>query len=196
MEDNFKAIEVLNEKIQKRADDRAAKDNEDDEEKPKVNPTLNLILKADVHGSLDAIQGVISGLPSHEVEATVVASGVGQLGEADVDLAIATGSQIITFNTPVDRLVQRYAKKKDIAIDSHTIIYNLIDSVKDKLSELLPPVYEISVEGEAQVLQIYTITLKKGKKDTIAGCKITNGKIARSSAIRIIRGGNELHRGI
>jgi translation initiation factor IF-2 len=137
----------------------------------------------------------VSGIPSHEVECKLIRTGVGAVGESDIDFAAASHSEILTFNTPVAASVRQYAKLHNVTIGSHTIIYTLIDYIKEKLSELLPPIIEISVDGEAQVLQIFSITIKKKKVDTIAGCKITNGKLFRNSIIRIMRNGVEVFKG-
>ncbi|KAI8915893.1 translation initiation factor IF-2 [Gorgonomyces haynaldii] len=157
-------------------------------------PTLHVIVKADVHGSVDAIQSVIQGLPSHQVKVNIVHSGVGPVTESDVELAAATGSKIISFNTQTPNKIQFEAKTKDITLETHQIIYTLIDSIKDKMSSLLPPEIIIKVEGEADVQQLFTITNKK-VKETICGCKIVNGKILRSHLVRIMRGDKELHQG-
>lgn len=188
----FKDIEILNSKRKQQKEETPTKIL-----KTELNEKLevNIILKTDVHGSLDAIQGVIQGLPRHEVQVNIVDSGVGRLGEADVDMAVASTSQLITFNLKTDKSIETYAKTKGVAIEGYQIIYNLVDAIKEKMSALLPPIVTITVEGEAEIQKIFHIK-NKGKSDSvIAGCKVNNGKIMRASAVRVVRAGETVFTG-
>lgn len=82
-----------------------------------------------------------------------------------------------------------------MSVSSHSIIYTLIDSIKDKLSSLLPAKFDTFVNGEASVLQLFSINSKKNKQEIIGGCKITNGKVLRNSIIRVMRGGEQVYKG-
>ncbi|KAH6600702.1 hypothetical protein BASA50_002086 [Batrachochytrium salamandrivorans] len=162
---------------------------------PDAIPELRLVIKADVHGTLEALESVINALPCHEVQATIVSTGVGAVSDTDVSMAIAAGAEIVAFNAPCDRRVLREATIKKIKVHQHQIIYKLIDDIKYQMGELLPPEIVKEVTGEADVLQIFSVNTKGQKSDTAAGCKITNGKVLRGSTIRIMRDGKEIFQG-
>ncbi|KAJ3305111.1 hypothetical protein HDV03_002038 [Kappamyces sp. JEL0829] len=201
-----KAIEEINEKrtLQK-ALVQEAKEKEDrtQKKKPRLQREekteaktneLRVIVKGDVHGSVEAIEGVIGGLPSHEVYCEVVSSGVGTVTESDVEYARVTNAMIYAFNVPVHRSISNAAEESKVTISSHNVIYTLVDSIKAEMSKLLVPERVTNVVGEAAVQAIFGITIKK-KVDNIAGCKILNGKITRQGTIRVVRNGEIVHEG-
>ncbi|TPX30213.1 hypothetical protein SmJEL517_g06170 [Synchytrium microbalum] len=151
-------------------------------------PKFPVILKADVHGSLEAIESAMMGLPSHEVAVTMVASGVGPCSDSDVDLAVAAGAHIITFNVPITSQINARAKLSNVNIVPHNIIYKLLDDLKERLSDLLPPIISTEVVGEAEILQEFEIHIKK-KTEKVAGCRVLSGKVSVKDKIRVVRKG-------
>ncbi|KAI8916813.1 P-loop containing nucleoside triphosphate hydrolase protein [Entophlyctis helioformis] len=156
---------------------------------------LRLILKADVHGTLEALEGVLQGLPSHEIQATAVSAGVGAVTDSDIQMAIATGARILAFNVPCERRILNEAASHRVVIRQHNIIYKLIDDVKEMMCDELPPELIDEVLGEADVLQIFHINVKGKITEPVAGCRVTNGKVMRSHKVRIVRDGATLYTG-
>ncbi|KAL5032603.1 hypothetical protein BDV3_001161 [Batrachochytrium dendrobatidis] len=205
---NVQLIESMNEKrSQDRVDRIETKENGKDKKRhtqvetknsidPNAIPELRLVIKADVHGSLEALEGVIQGLPNHEVQVTAISSGVGAVTDTDVSMALAANAQIIAFNVVCDRRVLSEAKSKAINIHQHQIIYKLIDDLKLQMSELLPVTILKEVVGEVNVLQVFSISAKNKKTDSIAGCKVINGKVLRGNNIRVMRDGQEIYAGM
>ncbi|WEW55368.1 translation initiation factor IF-2 [Emydomyces testavorans] len=152
---------------------------------------IPFIVKGDVSGSVEAIVNSISAVGNNEVYAKVLRSGVGQVSEFDIKHASAANGHIITFNQNVDPDYSRYAASQGVKILNHRIIYELIDEVKAELSEHLPPNVTQRVSGEAEVAQIFEITVKGRIKTLIAGCKVSNGVIYRSQKVRVLRGKNK-----
>ncbi|KAI8901581.1 hypothetical protein BC833DRAFT_522114 [Globomyces pollinis-pini] len=151
-------------------------------------------LLADVDGSLEAIEGAIASLPQYEVKCDIISSGVGSPTESDVQFAVAGKADIIAFNVPIINLIRGKAKENQIELYSHNIIYQLIDKIKECMSDLLEPDLVESVIGEANVAQIFEINMKK-KKEKIAGCRVMTGKILRSEHIRLIRNEQVIYTG-
>ncbi|KAJ3321738.1 hypothetical protein HDV06_003887 [Boothiomyces sp. JEL0866] len=185
---SVESVDAMNEKAINKSEDSQVT-----EEAPKKNE-YRVIIKADVDGSTEAIANVLSGIPSHEVSCNIINSSVGALSEADVNYAIASKADIITFNIPVQKSMITLANQNKINIHSHNVIYTLIDQVKASMSELLPPEIVTNVTGEASIAQIFNITVK-GKQEPIAGCKVFNGKITKNSILRVVRDGTVLHEG-
>ena len=149
---------------------------------------IPVIIKADVSGSVEAIVNSVSGIGNNEVYPTILDSGVGPVGEFDIKYASIAKGMIITFNQPTDPEMSRFAQTEGVKILNHTIIYELIDDVKAKLSEHLPPAISSRVLGEAEVAQIFEIKLKKRQIAYIAGCRVKNGLIGRSHKVKVLRG--------
>ncbi|KAJ3091365.1 hypothetical protein HK102_000823 [Quaeritorhiza haematococci] len=154
-------------------------------------PTLYLVLKADVHGSLEALEQAIAGLPSHEVRPNIVHAGVGPVLDSDVNMAVAAKATILAFNVPTDKKTVAQARRNAVPIVSHNIIYHLLDSIKELMSELLPPEQIQETKGTAEIAQIFSVSVKAsggGKvEEKVAGCKVTNGKILRNGRVKILR---------
>ena len=150
-----------------------------------------VILKGDVDGSIEAIENALMALPSHEVSCKIVSSLVGNLNLSDINLAAAASADIITFNIPESHKMTLLAKSLNVKIHQFSIIYNLIDLVKEKMSEYLEPERIISVTGEASVAQKFTISVKKST-ETVFGCRVLTGKITKSDPVRIVRNGKVL----
>jgi translation initiation factor IF-2 len=152
---------------------------------------LNIILKTDTQGSLDAIQKTLPTLSNEEVEVKIIHSGIGTISETDVILASASKALIVGFNVTVDSNAQKLAKNEKIEIRTYNIIYDLIDEVKAALKGYLKPKLEEVITGIAQVREIFKIP----KVGTVAGCYVTEGKIATKDFIRVFRKDNKIFEG-
>jgi len=150
-----------------------------------------LIIKADVQGSLEAIQGSLEKLGTDEVAARVIHAGVGGITESDVTLAESSGAAIIGFNVRAHKEAREAAERIGIEIRYYNIIYNLVDDVKAAMSGLLTPEKRETMLGNAQILEIFNIS-KVGK---IAGCRVTDGKVERGANVRLIRDNVVIHEG-
>lgn len=146
---------------------------------------LNLILKSDVHGSLEAIQQILSGLPSDKVLANFVGTGVGNITESDVRFAANSKSVIFGFNVETTPVAKRMAENSRVEIKNYKIIYELVEEIKNRLIALLPDEYERSDFGKMKILAIF----KTGKKDMIVGGRVLSGKILRDSLLEAERDG-------
>ncbi|MFZ1883097.1 MAG: translation initiation factor IF-2, partial [Rhodoplanes sp.] len=150
-----------------------------------------LVVKADVQGSVEAIVGALDKLATEEVAARVILSGVGGITESDVTLAEASGAAIIAFNVRAYKEARETAERLGIEIRYYNIIYDLVDDVKKAMSGLLPPTTRETMLGNAQILQIFTIS-KVGK---VAGCRVTDGVVQRGANVRLIRDNVVIHDG-
>jgi translation initiation factor IF-2 len=152
---------------------------------------LPLVLKTDVQGSSEAIQGALGKLATSEVGAQILQSGVGGITESDVILAHASGAAVIGFNVRANNQARDRAKRDGVEIRYYNIIYNLVDDVKAALSGMLTPETREKFLGNAEILEVFTIT-KVGK---VAGCKVTEGIMRRGSKVRLIRDNVVIHEG-
>ncbi|KAF5003485.1 hypothetical protein FDECE_9971 [Fusarium decemcellulare] len=155
----------------------------------------NFIIKADVAGSVEAVCGTVQELGSNEVQSKILRSSVGSISEYDVDHAAASKSIIINFNNVILPHIRQRAADADVRIMDHSVIYHVVDDVKDALSDLLPFKISHKVLGEADVLQIFAINIKKRVQKNIAGCKVRNGSIKRTSMVKVLRGGEVVYEG-
>ena len=145
--------------------------------------TLPLLIKADVQGSREALAHALSRLSNEEVKVSVVHSGVGAITESDVNLALASKSVIIGFNTRADVAARRLAESQGVDIRYYNIIYDAVDEVKAALSGMLAPEKKESVLGLVEIRQIYKIS----KVGTVAGCMVLEGLIKRGARVRLLR---------
>jgi translation initiation factor IF-2 len=152
---------------------------------------LPLVLKADVQGSAEAIQGALAKLGSDEVGVQVLQSGVGGITESDVILAHASGAAIIGFNVRANAQARERAKRDGVEIRYYNIIYNVVDDVKAALSGMLAPELREKFLGNAEVLEVFAIS-KVGK---VAGCRVTEGVVRRGARVRLIRDNVVIHEG-
>jgi translation initiation factor IF-2 len=150
-----------------------------------------LIIKADVQGSLEAVQGALEKLGTDEVAARVIHAGVGGITESDVTLAESSGAAIIGFNVRAHKEAREAAERAGIEIRYYNIIYNLVDDVKAAMSGLLTPERRETMLGNALILEIFNVS-KVGK---VAGCRITDGKVERGANVRLIRDNVVIHEG-
>jgi translation initiation factor IF-2 len=152
---------------------------------------LPLVLKTDVQGSSEAIQGALGKLATSEVGAQVLQSGVGGITESDVILAHASGAAVIGFNVRANNQARDRAKRDGVEIRYYNIIYNLVDDVKAALSGMLTPETREKFLGNAEILEVFNIS-KVGK---VAGCKVSEGVMRRGSKVRLIRDNVVIHEG-
>ena len=152
---------------------------------------LNVILKADVQGSIEAIKASLERLSTDQVKVNIIHTGAGSITESDILLASASSGIIIGFNTRTEPSAKRLAESEKVDVREYNIIYNLVDDVKKALSGLLEPTIVEVVEGHAEVRQVY----KLGKGETIAGCMVNDGRIIRNALARVVRGGTVVHEG-
>jgi translation initiation factor IF-2 len=146
---------------------------------------LALILKADVHGSLEAVKGAILNLSVPKVTIELVRSGVGTITETDVSLAQASDAIIIGFNVRPTAAVRNLAQEQGVEIRLHNIIYKVLEELELGMSGMLAPVMVEKVSGQAEVRDLF----KASKVGTIAGCYVTDGSIPSNSEVRLIRDG-------
>ncbi|HTI13435.1 MAG TPA: translation initiation factor IF-2 [Dictyobacter sp.] len=148
---------------------------------------LNLVLKSDVQGSLEAIKGSLSKLSEENLKVRLIHEGIGNISETDVHLASASGAIIIGFNVKTDGAAQREAQREGVDIRYYEVIYKLIEDIQAALTGLLEPTYREVIDGHAEIIQ----TFKAGRNLVIAGCRISDGKITRNSQARILRKGEK-----
>jgi translation initiation factor IF-2 len=152
---------------------------------------LNLIVKGDVDGSVEALSDSLLKLSSSEVEVRIVHKGVGQISESDVLLATASDAIILGFQVRPSRNARNLAEQEGVEIRQYSVIYKVIDEVKDAIVGLLAPKIEENIVGNVEIRE----TFKISKIGTIAGCMVTDGSIKRNSKIRIVRQGVVIHTG-
>lgn len=152
---------------------------------------LNVILKGDVDGSVEALSDSFSKLSTEEIQINIIHKGVGAITETDVMLASASDAIIIGFNVRPAGNARQLADKEEIDIRYYSIIYAAIDDLKDAMEGMLAPEMKEEVLGTAEIREIFKIS----KVGSIAGCMVTDGKILRSSKIRVIRDGVVVHTG-
>ena len=152
---------------------------------------LNIILKGDVDGSVEALTDSLQKLSTGEIEVNIIHKGVGAITESDVLLASASDAIVIGFNVRPMGNARMIADKEEIDIRIYSIIYDAINDIKDAMEGMLSPEMREEITGTAEIRE----TFKISKIGTIAGCMVTDGKIYRNSGIRIIREGVVIHSG-
>lgn len=153
---------------------------------------LNLIIKGDVDGSVEALTDSLLKLSTDEIQVKVIHKGVGQISEADVLLATASDAIVIGFNVRPSQNAKKIAETENIEIKLYSIIYNAIADIKSAMEGLLEPKIEEKIIGNVEVKEAFHVS----KVGTIAGCFVREGKIQRTSKIRIIREGIVVHTGV
>jgi translation initiation factor IF-2 len=152
---------------------------------------LNIVLKCDVQGSAEAIKNALTKVGEENIKVRLIHEGIGNINETDVHLASASGAVIIGFGVKADGAAQRQAQKDGVDIRYYNVIYKLTDDIQAALTGMLEPTFREVIEGHAEVLQ----TFKAGKTTVIAGCRVTDGKISRSSSARITRNNEKVYDG-
>jgi len=156
----------------------------------KVNK-LRIIVKSDVAGTSEAINGSLLKVGNEEVEVDIVSSGVGGVTESDVNLAITTGARILGFNVRADNKTKSLAEDKGIEINYYSVIYDLIEDIKRLLSGLLDPIYSEKILGLAEVKEVF----KSPKFGLVAGCMVVDGFVKREKHVRVLRDNVVIHEG-
>ena len=152
---------------------------------------LNIIVKADVQGSVEAVRQSLEKLSNDEVVLRIVHGGVGAINESDVTLASASNSIIIGFNVRPDAGAKAVAEREKVDMRLYRVIYDAIEDIEAAMKGMLDPEFQEKVDGHAQVRQ----TFKVSGIGTIAGCYVTDGKITRGSKARLIRDGIVVYEG-
>lgn len=152
---------------------------------------LNLVVKGDVDGSVEALSDSLIKLSTPEIQINVLHKAVGQISESDITLAAASNAIIIGFQVRPSVAARRLAEKEGVDIRLYSIIYDAIEEVKSAMEGMLSPEIKEEILGTAEVLETYHIT----KVGTVAGCIVKEGKLKRSSKIRLIRDGIVIYSG-
>jgi translation initiation factor IF-2 len=152
---------------------------------------LHIVLKSDVAGTSEAISSALQDVGNDEAYIKVVAAGVGGISESDVNLALATESIIFGFNVRADNAAKKLIEENEMVLDYHSIIYELIDDAKQRLSGLLDPVIKEEIVGNAQVLEVFN----SPKFGQVAGCQVIEGSVLRNKPVRVLRDNVVIHQG-
>ena len=154
------------------------------------------ILKADVSGSAEAVQNSLTSLGNSDIRAVILRSGVGPIAEFDIEHAAAAKGHIVNFNVPVDTAMARLAEESGVKVLDQSIIYRLIDEVKELLAQRLPKLVTKRVVGEAEIAQVFDYNVKGRLRVPVAGCRVRNGEIGRRGKVRVMRKGEEVYDGM
>ena len=152
---------------------------------------LNLIVKTDVQGSVEAIKSALNTLNTDRARVNLVHAASGSITESDILLAVASKAIVIGFNSVPEQAAQAFANQEGVEIRNYSIIYNLLDDVELALTGLLEPVYRDVIDGQATVRAVF----RTGRRQEVAGFYVNEGRIARDSTVHVMRGGEELHVG-
>ena len=143
---------------------------------------LRIVLKTDVQGSLEALSSALNQIESKKVDLDIIHAGVGPISENDILLASASNAVVVGFNVKVENMAVTAAKREGVQIKLYSIIYELIDQIKEAMAGLLEPEHRETVIGHAEVKQVFQLS-----KGIVAGCLVTDGRIARTGRARILR---------
>jgi translation initiation factor IF-2 len=143
---------------------------------------LRIVLKCDAQGSLEALVGALRQIESKKVDLEIIHSAVGPISESDILLASASNAVVIGFNVKVENMAVSAAKSEGVQVKLYSIIYELLDQIKEAMAGLLEPEHRETVIGHAEVKQVFELS-----KGIVAGCLVTNGRIARTARARVLR---------
>jgi len=149
---------------------------------------LNIILKADVQGSLEPIVNSLNKLGDEKVKVKVIHQGIGAITESDIALAVASGAIVIGFNQRPDQAARSLAEKEGVDVRFYDVIYNLVDDVQKALQGLYEPKFQEVLEGKAEVRAVF----KVGKDGAVAGCYVLEGLVSRGAVAKVIRNGETI----
>lgn len=189
VEEEKQARDIIEYRVKKEKDQKNLKNNLKSKEdifksvSANAKQYLNIIIKADVNGSAEALSGMLMGITHDEVETKIIHSATGSINESDVNLAAASDALIISFNVRANSTVQDVAKENGVDIRYYSVIYDASDDVKAMLSGMLNPTINEKHLGNVEIRQIYKIT-GVGK---IAGAYVTNGVVKKNSKVRLLR---------
>lgn len=153
--------------------------------------SVPLIVKGDVAGSVEALQGILTSRHPRGFHLRVVHSGVGPISDGDMDMAISTKAMVLAFGVPCPKTLVSLPKNKDVKILSHNVIYRLLDMLKVELQPMLGPVDEDEVLGVARIIKVYR--MRGSKPFTIGGSSVEEGKLTRNAHCRVLRRGKVVH---
>jgi translation initiation factor IF-2 len=145
--------------------------------------TLNIVLKGDVQGSVEAIVDALTKLSNQEVKVKIIGSGVGGINESDVSLASASDALLIGFNVRADATAKRIAANEGVELNYYSIIYDLIDTIRVALTGMLTPIFKEQILGLAEVRDVF----RSSKLGAVAGCMVIEGTLKRHKPIRVLR---------
>jgi translation initiation factor IF-2 len=143
---------------------------------------LRIVLKCDAQGSLEALVGALGQIQSKKIDLEIVHAGVGPISESDILLASASNAVVVGFNVKVESMAVNVAKRETVQVKLYSIIYELIDQMKEAMAGLLDPEHRETVIGHAEVKQIFKLS-----RGIVAGCLVTDGRIARTARARVLR---------
>jgi translation initiation factor IF-2 len=152
---------------------------------------LKMILKADVHGSIEALTKALSELGNEEIKVNIIHTGIGDVTESDIMLASASDAIVVGFNVKANPKAQSLAETEQVDVQFYDIIYNLLNDVQAAMEGMLEPVIEERLLGQAEVRQVFNVS----KVGTVAGCMVLDGKVERNALARVKRGGAVLLEG-
>jgi translation initiation factor IF-2 len=152
---------------------------------------LNVVLKADVQGSVDVLESTLADAGNEEVRVNLVHTGVGSINESDILLASASDAVVLGFGVEPTAKAERLAETEGVAIRTYRIIYELVEDVRKSLEGLLAPEEREVITGHAEIRQVY----RSSALGAIAGCMMTDGEIRRDSKVRVLRGNDAVHTG-
>jgi len=153
--------------------------------------SLNLVVKADVQGSSEALGHSLTRLSTEEVQVNIVHSGVGGINESDINLALASNAVIIGFNTRADATARKLIQSQGVDVRYYNVIYDAVDEVKAALSGLLSPDRKEEALGLVEIRQVFRIS----KVGAVAGCYVLEGLVKRGSSVRLLRDNVVIHEG-
>jgi translation initiation factor IF-2 len=143
---------------------------------------LRIVLKCDAQGSLEALSGALGQIESKKIDLEIVHAGVGPISESDILLASASNAVVVGFNVKVESMAVNVAKREGVQVKLYSLIYELIDQMKEAMAGLLDPEHRETVIGHAEVKQIFKLS-----RGIVAGCLVTDGRIARTARARVLR---------
>ena len=152
---------------------------------------LLVVIKTGSHGSIDAVRRAVEQVSGDEVQVRVLSASSGAINEADILLASASNAMVMGFETNVEAGARKHAEASGVTIRTYDIIYNLVDEVEDAARSLLEPERKIVVTGHANILEVFS----HGKREQIAGVRVTDGVLRRTGRMRVIRAGDEIFDG-
>ena len=152
---------------------------------------LLVVIKTGNHGSIDAVRRAVEQVSNDEVQVRVLSASSGAINESDILLASASNAMVMGFETNVETGARKHADTEGVTIRTYDIIYNLVDEVEDAARGLLEPERKVVVTGHANILEVFT----HGKREQIAGVRVTDGVLKRSGRMRVYRGGDEIFDG-
>ncbi len=187
--DERKAREVAQHRIEKDRQSRMARQQASKLENVFANmgaaekPTVNIVLKTDVRGSLEALMGALNDLSTEEVKVTIVSGGVGAINESDVNLAMTSRAVMLGFNVRADSTAKKLCEREGIDLRYYSVIYEMIDDVKSAMGGLLAPEKRETILGIAEVREVF----RSSKFGDVAGCMVVEGTLYRNRPIRVLR---------